>query len=113
MRSADSSWAFATGELAFQLRGRASFAPDQHFGFGAQISKESPMTCFFTHYPPHAISAVDACVSLSDFRIHLIQIYPIYGSERAFIRDHDSSAFMSRIEPSQLYDPHREPIRNA
>ena len=112
MRSTDDSWAFAMGELAFQLRGRVSFTPNQHFGFGAQISEESPMSCFFTHFP-HAISATDACIALPDFRTHLIQLYPIYESERAFIRDHDSAAFISRIEPSQLYDPRREPVRNV
>jgi hypothetical protein len=112
MRSPDTVWALAMGELAYRLRGVCSFSPRETFDFGAEISPESRMSAFFSDIPS-VVSPSDACIAVSQFRIHLVQLYPIFACELAALRERGIENMNRLFGPESLLDPFRPAIQIA
>lgn len=93
MRSEDAAWVLAIAHLAERLRHDCPFTYGDTINFGEPIASESPMDGFVV-FAPMALDAADAHVEVGDdLPIHVVGMYPTYGSERRFILQHGLEAF--------------------
>jgi hypothetical protein len=93
VRSDDVAWALAIAHLAERLRHDCPFSYGDTINFGEPIASDSQMDGFVV-FAPIAIDAADAHVEVGDdLPIHIVGMYPTYGSERRFISEHGLEAF--------------------
>lgn len=109
VRSSDISWALAAAFLAEQLRGECPFRYGDTLGFGDRMSAESEMTAFVVFAPAVLDRESFLNIEVGDaLPINIAGLYPIYESERAFIRDQGLEAFWQLDwDP---YDVTRRPV---
>lgn len=107
VNSLDSSWPLAMGELIRNGRDRCIFSYGMILNFGRAISNESSISCFLV-YACTILEEKDLVVRLSDRKIHLSQLYPIYESEISMIKDLGVEKFVHHSD-IDLFDIKREP----
>ena len=108
VRSADESWALAAGYLAERLRGDCPFSYGNTIGFGERICAESALSPFVVSAPAvlHRDDFAGICLGDGD-HVSIAGLYPIYDSERAYIKEHGLEAFWELNRNSR--DVHRPP----
>ena len=111
VNSADVAWPLAMGEMIRNGRGREHlFAWGRVLDFGEPISNESDMSAFFM-YKCMVLDETDVTVTLSDRRIHLSQIYPIFKEEITLIDMVGAQSFFDDFG-IDFYDVQRQPARS-
>jgi hypothetical protein len=94
VRSQDLRWAYAIGHLAAQLSGECPFCYGDTLNFNERISEESSMTAFVVFAPAVLDRSDFTGVDVGDkLPINIAGMYPIYDSERSWIREHGLEAF--------------------
>jgi len=107
MRDSDDVWALACGYTAYQLRERCAFAYGDTIDFGDRISPQSQMTSFITLHPIY-ISPSDSVLDIGVRQVEIVQLVPIYDSERILLADGgDIAAFLNAFPRHELMDPLR------
>lgn len=92
--SQDLAWALAMGEIAYRLRGQCPFCYGNTIRFGTAVSDESEMSAFVV-FAPTIMDRNEATVELTQWKIHVAQLYPIYEKEVSFIESDGLQAFFS------------------
>jgi hypothetical protein len=107
VNSLDSSWPLAMGELIRNGRDRCLFSYGMILNFGQPVSDESAMSCFLV-YACTVLDEADLTVQLPDRKVHLSQLYPVYQSEAAIIKDVGVERFVHHLD-IDLFDVKRRP----
>ena len=93
VQSDDATWVLAIAHLAERLRHDCPFSHGDTIDYGEPIARGSQMDGFVV-CAPIALDAADAHVEVGDdLPIHIVGMYPTYGSERRFISEHGIEAF--------------------
>ncbi|MBX9243493.1 suppressor of fused domain protein [Actinotalea ferrariae] len=93
VRSDDSAWVLAAAFLAEQLRGSCPFQYGDTLNFGEPVAAESAMDGFVV-FAPAVLDRDSATIDVGDDHPpHVQGLYPVYSSEREFIRAHGLQAF--------------------
>lgn len=95
VRSSDVRWGLAIGDIAFKLKGDCPFCYGDTIRFGTKISEESEMSAFVV-FAPSCISRDEAEVQLPEWKISLVQMYPIYEGEIDLIAKQGLKPFFQR-----------------
>jgi hypothetical protein len=110
MRADDDAWALACGYVAFRLRGRCPFACGDTVNFRERIAAASSMSAFVMVHPLH-LSPRDAVVDLGIRRVELVQLVPLYETERAWLSaGGDLQAFLRAYPGRASLNPGRKPL---
>jgi hypothetical protein len=108
MRDADDVWALACGYLAFQLRERCPFACGDAINFRERIAPLSAMSAFVAVHPQW-LASQDAVVDVGVRRVEIVQLVPLYESERAWLAaGGELREFLQAVPSPALMDPRRE-----
>jgi len=108
VKSTDTSWALAVGEIVGRLRETALFEIGTVFNFEDRISGESEMTHFLL-MPNSLLVPSEARLELSDRVINLVQMYPIFRDEAELIRKVGPEEFFFRRD-IDFFDVRRKSI---
>lgn len=93
VRSDDSAWMLAAAFLAEQLRGSCPFQYGDTLNFGEPVAAGSAMDGFVV-FAPAVLDRDSATIDVGDDHpLHVQGLYPVYSSEREFIRAHGLQAF--------------------
>ena len=109
VQSTDVIWARAVGFIAEQLRGVCPFSYGDTLNFGERITPDSDMTAFVVFAP--AVLERDSYLDIDvgdELPINIAGCYPIYESERQYIRANGLEAFWQL--DWDIYDVHRRPV---
>ncbi len=110
MRTADHAWALACGEIAYQLREECPFVCGDTINFREPISESSRMNGFFVTHPI-SVSSKNLVIDLGFRRIELVEVIPVYESERLWIRDGGSlDTLLESRTRREFLDPTRQPF---
>ena len=93
VESDDPAWGLAVGYVAAQARGRFSFPLGETVDFRAQIAAISAMSAFSIDQPDLMPPAL-ATRAFAGRIITLVQLYPIYPGELAWIREAGPEPFL-------------------
>lgn len=108
INSIDPKWTLAVGELAYRLKGDCPFCYGDLIRFGCPISSESELSAFVA-FAPSFMPREDTSIELFDRTISLIQMYPIYEDEIAWIDKFGMEEFFTR--PGSFFeDPKRKSL---
>jgi len=108
MRDTDEAWALACGFLACQLRDNCPFVCGDAINFRAQIADSSLMSAFVVVHPIH-ISSQDSLVDIGTKPVEIVQLVPLYESERAWLMAGGHlKTFLDAYPPSAFMDPQRK-----
>lgn len=112
MRAGDDiSWALACGFIADQLRDRAAFNCRDTINFHETISPVSEMNGFVVTHPMF-LETGEMSVEIGVREVELVQLVPIFESERLWIRDGGSlEEFLRGLSNLNWMNPLRRPIR--
>ena len=91
--SVDLNWLFAVADIGEQHKGNYTFKPGDTIDFNSKISDESEMTSFLVWHQDIFPEQYEI-VYLPDYKIELVQLFPIYNNERLYIREHDVNKFL-------------------
>ncbi len=90
--SSNITWILAMADVVYQHRGKFPFEPENTINFNAKISEESEMSSFLLWYQGIFPESYEI-ICLPDFHIRIIQLFPIYDSERLFIKEFGTDKF--------------------
>jgi len=108
MRDSDEAWALACGFTAYQLRESCAFACGETINFREKIAGSSSMSAFVVLHPIY-MSIQDSVVDLGFREVHIMQLVPLYESERAWLAGGgDVKALLNAYPPSAFMDPQRK-----
>jgi len=106
----DNAWAIACGYVAVRLRERCPFVCGDTIDFGTPIAASSTMSAFVAIHPRH-ISPANRVIDLGERRIELVQLLPLYESERQWLMDGgELKSLLEHCAGSVLMDPRRKPF---
>ena len=111
VNSLDSSWPLAMGELIRNGRDRCLFSYGMMLNFGQPVSDESLMSCFLV-YACSVLDEGDISVQLPDRKVQLSQLYPIFESEMAIIKEVGVQKFVHHLG-IDLFDVKRAPYSHT
>lgn len=106
VHSMDNSWGLAMGEIIKLNRVNSTFEYGTIFNFGEQISDDSDMSAFFV-FANSLYDEGEDTIELTDRKIQLSQLYPIYREEIDIIKKIGAEFFFSKPE-IDFYDVKRE-----
>ena len=107
MRDDDAVWALACGYLAFRLRENCTFACGDTINFRERIAPASAMSAFVVVHPLW-VPGRDAVVDVGVRRVEVVQLVPLYESERAWLAaDGELRALLRAFPGIALMDPVR------
>jgi hypothetical protein len=107
--SLDSSWPLAMGEIIRNGRAESIFSYGTIINFGQPVSDESEMSCFLV-FACSVLDKDDLSVQLPDRKVHLSQLYPVYASEVALIKELGAERFVREVD-TELFNVKRAPRR--
>ena len=108
MRDSDEAWALACGFLAFQLRNCCPFIWGHTINFREQIAKSSLMSAFVVIRPCH-FASVDAQIDLGARQVELVQLLPLYETEREWlVAGGDLKPVLNAVSSAQWMNPARD-----
>jgi len=107
VKSRDVSWALCMGEIIRAERARCLFEHGSILHFKETIEDGSPLTSFFV-FASNLLDQDQRTIVLEDRTINVAQIYPIYESEAALIRELGIQRFFWDLG-IEFEDVHRAP----
>ncbi|MGQ4405462.1 suppressor of fused domain protein [Streptomyces hayashii] len=114
IRSQDLSWAGVPARAVGALRGLSPFDPGRALGYAQRFVEESGMSSLLLGNPPSGLGLVPFSMGLaesggrSEDAVDFVGVYPIYSSEREFVKKNGFKAFWE-LEWDR-FDPLRRPI---
>jgi hypothetical protein len=111
MKSESHDWGLAAGYFASEFSGEKRFSYGDLFKLDDPISDEGPMNGYLV-FAPSFLDKDQSKFSLPDRAICLAGLYPIHDEEIALYDRVGLDAFW-HAEGFEMYNPRREPVREA
>jgi Suppressor of fused protein (SUFU) len=114
VRSQDLSWASVPAKAVAALRGLSPFDPGRAIGYAQRFAEESGMSSLLLSISASSLGLLPFSVGPAGARdkdgdvVDFVGVYPIYSSEREFVRKSGFKALWER--EWDRFDPLRKPI---
>jgi hypothetical protein len=109
MDSDKSDWVLAAGYIASAGRGKERYSAGDVFDLGDPISPDESEMSVLLLFVVTDLEPEFARVELPDGVINLVQLYPMYESELALLRDKGAAEILS-TDDVNFHDPRRPPL---